>query len=79
MFVFLPAVTPGLAQMSLAGCPTPVSLLPGGMGVRDALAKPQIDYSRYVKSYSSALECGNITCREHNLRYVLTHIRYFFF
>ncbi|XP_066959329.1 zinc finger protein castor homolog 1-like [Macrobrachium rosenbergii] len=68
---FLPAVTPGLAGLSLGsggggGAPT---LMQGGMGgVRDTLAKPQVDYSRYVKMYSSALECGSLSCREHNLR-----------
>ncbi|XP_068222257.1 zinc finger protein castor homolog 1-like isoform X3 [Palaemon carinicauda] len=40
----------------------------GGMGVRDNLNKPQVDYSRYVKMFSSALECGSLACREHNLR-----------
>ncbi|XP_069193805.1 zinc finger protein castor homolog 1 isoform X8 [Procambarus clarkii] len=60
-------MTPGLAGLSL-GSSTPSSLLPGGMGARDTLNKPQLDYSRYVKPYSSALECGHLPCREHNLR-----------
>ncbi|KAG0728909.1 Transcription factor castor [Chionoecetes opilio] len=62
-------VTPGLAGLSLGSVgPTPSQLLSGGMGVREALNKPQIDYSRYVKPFGSALECGNLPCREHNLR-----------
>nr|XP_027235527.1 zinc finger protein castor homolog 1-like [Penaeus vannamei] len=62
------AVTPGLAGLSLgSGGSAPSSLVAGGMGVRDPL-KPQLDYSRYVKPYSSALECGTLSCREHNLR-----------
>nr|XP_053646337.1 zinc finger protein castor homolog 1-like isoform X11 [Cherax quadricarinatus] len=62
-------MTPGLAGLSLgSGGGAPSSLVPGGMGVREALNKPQLDYSRYVKPYSSALECGHLPCREHNLR-----------
>lgn len=62
-------MTPGLAGLTLgSGGGAPPALVPGGMGVRDALSKPQLDYSRYVKPYSSALECGHLPCREHNLR-----------
>ncbi|XP_042237575.1 zinc finger protein castor homolog 1-like isoform X2 [Homarus americanus] len=58
-------MTPGLAGLSLGSGGATSSPL---MGVREALVKPQVDYSRYVKPFSSALECGHLPCREHNLR-----------
>ena len=57
---FFTAVTPGLAGLSLSAGGTP-SMVPG-------ISKPSVDYSRYVKRYSSALECGSHTCRELNHR-----------
>ncbi|CAL4065186.1 unnamed protein product, partial [Meganyctiphanes norvegica] len=61
----------GLAGLSL-GLGSP-SMFHGGLsgglgGVREPISKPNLDYQRYVTPFSSALECGNPTCREHNLR-----------
>ncbi|CAL4065187.1 unnamed protein product [Meganyctiphanes norvegica] len=61
----------GLACLSL-GLNSPTLLqsgLGGGLvGIRDPLTKPNIDFTRYVTPFSSALECGNGACREQNLR-----------
>ncbi|RXG51755.1 Transcription factor castor, partial [Armadillidium vulgare] len=60
-------VTPGLASLSLQnGDSTPPTMVPTLGGVRDHLNKQSIDYSRYVKRYLSALECGSPACRELN-------------
>ncbi|XP_018008761.1 zinc finger protein castor homolog 1 isoform X3 [Hyalella azteca] len=56
------AVTPGLAGLSLTGQGSAAGMsLP-----RDPLAKTSVDYTRYVKRFSSALECGAPACRELN-------------
>lgn len=65
---------PSLAASGLGGVaggvPVGAGAVPGAgvAGVAAGKAAAPIDYSRYVKRFSSALECGRAFCKDLNYR-----------
>lgn len=63
---------PGVSPSTAAAVAAAAAAVP----LREPKASVPIDYSRYVRKFSSAAECGNNHCRDLNYRCVTTKILY---